>query len=79
MNDAPLNHEQRLALINRPFFIVTMNRSYTWAGLILGDRFPRGRDGLALLYDDDDLAITKLTVVSALDAPITWTDDKENA
>lgn len=31
---APLTHEQRLEVINRPFFITRIDRSYPWAGTI---------------------------------------------
>lgn len=72
-----MTHDERLALINRPFWIRNLSPSYPWSGTIVGDRFPRGRSGEELLYDDD--AITRLTVVSALDAPITWHTDDDTA
>ncbi len=34
-----MTHEDRLALIHRPFFITHIGRSYNWAGAAAGDTF----------------------------------------
>jgi hypothetical protein len=47
-----MDHEARMRLIHAPFFITYIGRSYPWAGLIIGDRFPTGRSGELLLEDD---------------------------
>lgn len=43
---APLTHEQRLEVINRPFFITRIDRSYPWAVTITTNQFDRTVDDL---------------------------------
>lgn len=57
-----MTHEERLELIYAPFFIETLSRSYLWSGTIIGDSFPKGRNGQSLLHDDDGNRITGFQV-----------------
>jgi hypothetical protein len=49
----PLTHDERIALIHRPFFITTFGTSYPHGGCIVGDSFPQGREGEALLHEGE--------------------------
>lgn len=48
-----MTHEERLVLIHRPFAILTHGCTARWAGCIVGDTFPKGREGEALLHTRD--------------------------
>lgn len=39
-----MTHEERLALINRPFPITTFGSCYPWSGVVIGDQFQSGLD-----------------------------------
>ncbi len=44
---------ERLELIHRPFFITYIGHSYPHGGCIVGDSFPKGREGADMLHDGD--------------------------